>query len=159
MNEARPVAQLRLPSVDQVLRTSAGALASARFGHDAAVGAIRTTVAVVRGNIRSGRAASPEASAIATAALELLEQADAPSLRRVFNLTGTVLHTNLGRAVLPECAIRAATDAMRSAVALEFDIGGAGRGGRDDPFPGPIPALTGAPEAPIGNKKPRAGLP
>src|SRR5258705_980938 len=158
MNEARPVAQLRLPSVDEVRRTSAGALGSAAFGLEPVVGAIRPTVAVVRGNIRGGGAGGPEASATATAALELLEQADAPSLRRVFNLTGTVLHTNLGRAVLPECAIRAATDAMRSAVALEFDIGGAARGERDDHVRGLIRELTGAEDAAIVNNNAGAVL-
>src|SRR5262245_28263842 len=125
MNELRPTSQFRLPSVDQVLRTPIGAIAVERFGHEATVGAIRKTVAAARGLVRGGAAPRPDAASIAAEALQLLEREDAPSLRRVFNLTGTVLHTNLGRAVLPDSAIAAAIDAMRSAVTLEFDVGGA----------------------------------
>src|SRR5262245_39972850 len=159
MTELRPV-RPRLPSVDQVLRTPPGMLAAGRFGHAATVAAIRSTVAALRGAIRNGDSAGmvPTPSAIAAETLERLEREDAPSLRRVFNLTGTVLHTNLGRALLPEAAIAAAVDAMRSAVALEFDIGGAARGERDDHVRGLIRELTGADDACVVNNNAAAVL-
>jgi L-seryl-tRNA(Ser) seleniumtransferase len=160
MNETRPIGRPRLPSVDQVLRTAAGTIAASRFGHDATVNAVRKTVAALRQAVRDGADVGPpcDADIIATRALGLLEREDAPSLRRVFNLTGTVLHTNLGRAVLPEGAIAAAVDAMRSAVALEFDIGGAARGERDDHVRGLIRELTGADDAAVVNNNAAAVL-
>lgn len=158
MNDTHPVRQLRLPSVDQVLRCHVGIAAAARFGHDATVNAIRRASNSVREMIRSGGGPIPDAVTMATGALQLLEYENAPSLRRVFNLTGTVLHTNLGRAVLPDNAIAAAVEAMRSAVALEFDVSGGARGERDDHVRGLIRELTGAEDAVVVNNNAGAVL-
>ena len=151
MNESRPIRPSRLPSVDRVLRTDAGVAATVRFGHKATVSAVRRTLSALRKAASGGSAARANAAAIAGEAVRLLEREDAPSLRRVFNLTGTVLHTNLGRAVLPESAIAAAADAMRSAVALEFDLSGGARGERDDHVRGLLRELTGAQDACVVN--------
>jgi len=155
MSETRPAR--RPPSIDEVLRTPTGGVAAARFGHAATVKAIRQSVAAVRDAARAA-AHVPAAETIAAWTLQALEHADAPSLRRVFNLTGTVLHTNLGRAVLPDSAIAAAADAMRSAVALEFDVDGGGRGERDDHVRGLIRELTGAEDACVVNNNAAAVL-
>src|SRR6476619_3884385 len=129
----------KLPSVDQVLRTPAAVLGIERFGRTAVVEAIRATLASARA---SGHvAAMDEVAAGALARLEALAQ---PSLRPVFNLTGTVLHTNLGRALIAEAAIDAAVAAMRSAVALEFNIASGRRGERDDHVRELLCELTGA---------------
>jgi L-seryl-tRNA(Ser) seleniumtransferase len=74
-----------------------------------------------------------------------------PALKPVFNLTGTVLHTNLGRAPLAESAIAAVTDAMRGAVTLEYSLNSAGRGHRDRAIADLLCELTGAEDACIVN--------
>jgi len=150
--------RIDLPSVDEVLRSEVGLLISARFGHESAVRAIRQTLGQFREAALGGALPRPDTGAIASAALQLAEREDAPHIRPVFNLTGTVLHTNLGRAVLPEAAIEAALQAMRSPVALEYDLSAGGRGERDDHVRDLICELTGAEDACIVNNNAAAVL-
>ena len=152
------VARLReLPSVDQVLKTSAGQAAAVEFGHGQAGAAIREALAEARQAVRQG-AEPPDAASLAASAAETLAAASRPSARAVLNLTGTVLHTNLGRALLAEAAIEAAVEAMRGAVALEFDLGTGRRGERDDHLRGILCELTGAEDATVVNNNAAAVL-
>jgi L-seryl-tRNA(Ser) seleniumtransferase len=144
----------RPPSVDEVLRTQTARHATDRFGRTATANAVRAVLARVRES--GSAAASPEA--VAQGALVWLETAARPSVRRVFNLTGTVIHTNLGRAVIAEAAIEAAVAAMRHAVALEYDVAAGGRGERDDHLRGLLCELTGAEDATIVNNNAAAVL-
>ena len=136
-----------LPSVDEILRGPTGQLAVARHGRTASLAAVRAALDAARARLRDD-GSLPEramlAEAAARQALEFLARDEVPRLRPVFNLTGTVLHTNLGRAVLPEAAIAAAVAVMRSPAALEFDLATGGRGERDDAVRGLVAELTGA---------------
>jgi L-seryl-tRNA(Ser) seleniumtransferase len=142
-----PAGSFHPPSVDKVLRSEAGQVMAARFGHGTAVKAIRQVLAQMREAAGAAAVVCHDAAAVAAAALRLAEAKDAPGLRRVFNLTGTVLHTNLGRAILPEAAIEAAVEAMRQPVALEFDLATGKRGERDAHVRDLVCELTGAEDA------------
>lgn len=144
----------RLPSVDEVLGAPASLTAIECFGHRSTVGAIRVVLAEMRGS----RETSIASVDIAELALARLEQDDRASLRPVFNLTGTILHTNLGRALIADVAIEAAIEAMRNAVALEFDVDGGRRGERDDHLRGLLCELTGAEDATVVNNNAAAVL-
>jgi L-seryl-tRNA(Ser) seleniumtransferase len=154
MAKSAPLALRKLPSVDQVLRAPVAAAAAIRFGRSAMVAAARDTLAAARaqGVVPGG------AAEVAVAALARLEAQARPSLRPVFNLTGTVLHTNLGRALLAEAAIDAAVAAMRAAVALELDLGDGRRGERDEHVRGLLCELTGAADATVVNNNAAAVL-
>ena len=154
-----PDVRLRaLPSVDDVLKADAAVLAIDCFGWSAAVTAVRQTLDAARTALRAGKTPPSQPEAIAGAALARLTAHARPSLRHVFNLTGTVLHTNLGRALLAEAAVEAAVAAMRSAVALEFDLATGKRGERDDHLRGLICELSGAEDATVVNNNAAAML-
>ena len=144
----------RPPPVDEVLRTQTARHAADRFGRTATVNAVRAVLAQARE--AGSAAAGPEA--VAQGALVWLEAAARPSVRRVFNLTGTVIHTNLGRAMIAEAAVEAAVAAMRHAVALEYDVVAGRRGERDDHLRGLLCELTGAEDATIVNNNAAAVL-
>ena len=144
-----------LPSVDAVLRTPLAATLIERFGREPTAAAIREAIAAARAEKSAVSLGAHEA---ANAALFRLEAQDRPRLGPVFNLTGIVLHTNLGRAQLAEEAIAAATAAMRQAVALELDLATGRRGERDDAVRGLLAELTGAEDATVVNNNAAAVL-
>jgi L-seryl-tRNA(Ser) seleniumtransferase len=143
----------RLPSVDQVLRAPEAVLGIEKHGRPAVVEAVRAAIASARA---AGRIAPSDE--LAVAALARVEAHAQPSLRPVFNLTGTVLHTNLGRALIASAAVEAAVSAMQSAVALEFDVGTGRRGERDDHVRALLCELTGAEDATVVNNNAAAVL-
>lgn len=146
-----------LPAVDQVLKTPLAATARERFGRQAVTDAIRAVLAKARASgLAEGRA--PEADDVAADALAELKAAEQSSLRPVFNLTGTVLHTNLGRALLADEAVKAVRGLMREAVSLEFDIEKGERGDRDDHLRTLICEMTAAEDATVVNNNAAAVL-
>ena len=147
----------QLPSVDALLQMPELGSTLERFGRPALTEAIRTILTDVREAVKSGAAPSSSVE-IATRAIDLLEASGQSSLRPLFNLTGTVLHTNLGRAILAEAAIEAATAAMREAVSLEFDLSTGARGERDDHLRALVCELTGAEDATVVNNNAAAVL-
>ncbi|TWG67391.1 L-seryl-tRNA(Sec) selenium transferase [Aminobacter sp. J44] len=146
-----------IPSVDAVLRSGTGAVLVERFGRVEATAAIRRQLDAQREAARKGEALA-DADGVAAAAMADLGASAMSSLRPVFNLTGTVLHTNLGRALLAEAAIEAAAGAMRNAVALEFNLDSGKRGERDDHLRRLICELTGAEDATLVNNNAAAVL-
>jgi L-seryl-tRNA(Ser) seleniumtransferase len=159
------------PAVDLILRHPLSQDAIVQYGRKQVTDAIRQTLADLRDKhlytmLEAALPVSvppvfiPVASAetIAARATCLLERQNMPSLRPVINLTGTVLHTNLGRAVLPEVAIQAVVVAMRQPVNLEYDIESGKRGERDDHVRGLICELTGAEDCVVVNNNAAAVL-
>jgi L-seryl-tRNA(Ser) seleniumtransferase len=140
----------RLPSVDRLLAHPAVLPLIDSLGRAVITQLLRDTLAEARAAVRTGAPLPDEA-----ALLETIRQGATalarPRLRSVFNLTGTVLHTNLGRAVLPEEAVQALVAAARSPCALEYDLDSGGRGDRDDIVSDLLRELTGAESATVVN--------
>jgi L-seryl-tRNA(Ser) seleniumtransferase len=136
-----------LPALHHLLNAPEAAALIARFSRAAVVGTLRGILDGYREERRFGIAAA----AVLDEAADVLARRFAASQRPVFNLTGTVLHTNLGRAPLPPEAAAAAAAALRGATNLEYDLETGSRGERDDHISGLLRELTGAEAATVVN--------
>ena len=120
-----------LPSVDRVLRETPHL--TERWGHERVTTAVRNELEHIRDNmelINSVDKTSILGHVVASVETEL-ENAANSSLISVFNLTGTVLHTNLGRASLPREAVDAVLAIAQTPANLEYDLPTGKRGDRD----------------------------
>jgi L-seryl-tRNA(Ser) seleniumtransferase len=149
-----------LPSVDKLLRLPAVAALLQQHGHTLVAGQARALLDSLRTQALAG---ALRESALLPAALEaaLAERVEArlqPRLRTVINLTGTVIHTNLGRALLAEPALQHLMATMAGPNNLEYDLESGGRGDRDAIVEGLLCELTGAEAATVVNNNAAAVL-
>ena len=140
-----------IPSVDRLLGLPSVQALVTKFGRQPVVTTLREVLDAARLSLRQNPSSAPDELALMTACHERLELTQRPRMRTMFNLTGTVLHTNMGRALLPEEAVSAVTAAMRSPCNLEYDLDSGGRGDRDDLVVDLLRELTGAEDATIVN--------
>jgi L-seryl-tRNA(Ser) seleniumtransferase len=139
-----------LPSVDRLVADER----LADEPHDLTVAAARVVLERARGEIRAGRQPGPLVEAV----LAELARARRPSLRRVLNATGVLVHTNLGRAPLAEEALARVAEVGRGYSNLEYDLEQGARGSRQDHLAELLRRLTGAEAALVVNNNAAAVL-
>jgi L-seryl-tRNA(Ser) seleniumtransferase len=150
-----------LPSVDRLLGHARAEALLSRFSRLYVTRHCRDILDELRTEIRQGGAIT--ASELSEAAiLARLESRIASErelrLTRVVNATGTILHTNLGRALLPQVAIDAIARVAGHPVNLEYDLARGERGQREEPVEMLLVALTGAEAATVVNNNAAAVL-
>ena len=150
-----------MPPVDECIRAAEARPVLAELSRAYLKALVTRAQRAMRSAIADGKSAAANREDIVkeiVAEVERAATADEPALKSVVNATGVVLHTNLGRAILPEAAIEAVAQAARSAVNLEFDLEGGGRGDRDALVESELCALTGAEAATVVNNNAGAVL-
>ncbi|UWZ93692.1 L-seryl-tRNA(Sec) selenium transferase [[Pasteurella] aerogenes] len=151
----------QLPSVDKLLKTPEGENFVAEFGHSAVVKVIRQLLQQARAQIKQQNKLPHFWTDFGLTISEIqhhLSLQQQVKIQSVHNLTGTVLHTNLGRALWSNAAQQAGLNAMRQNVALEYDLNEGKRGHRDNYINELLQELTGAEAACVVNNNAAAVL-
>lgn len=133
-----------LPKVDEVLEQPAVKAAAAHLPHDVVTDAVRSEIDRLRSDILAGGTPVVSVPAIAARAAQRAQALQKPSLRRVVNASGVIIHTNLGRSVLAPAAVQAVNDVIAGYSTLEYDTQKMARGSRHAHCEPLICALTGA---------------
>ena len=151
----------QLTSVDKLLKMPQGQQLISEFGHSAVVVACRTLLVQARQFIQQHQQLPInflDFERTFAALQQYLQQQNQVQIKAVHNLTGTVLHTNLGRALWSEDSQQAALAAMRQNVALEYDLDEGRRSHRDNHISELLCRLTGAQAACVVNNNAAAVL-
>ncbi len=157
--DASPAARsVHLPAVHLILSDGACQRLIAEYGREQTLAGARALLTRLRGQLLGGGSADTGIPALIDALARQLASDNRSQLRPVFNLTGTVLHTNLGRALLPDSAVQAVAEALRWPMNLEWDIATGKRGDRDNLVEQLLLELTGAEAATIVNNNAAAVL-
>jgi len=146
MVNSAAAARRALPSLDRLLGSAAVTALISEHGRSRVTETLRQALDAERERLAQPDAAWDEQQFLQSCS-SALKQGAAPSLKPVFNLTGTVLHTNLGRAVMPKSAAEAVMAAMTRPVNLEFELANGGRGERDSHVERWLKQLTGGEKA------------
>ncbi|MGD9833010.1 MAG: L-seryl-tRNA(Sec) selenium transferase [Piscinibacter sp.] len=149
-----------LPSVDRLIRSPDSAALLAEHGHTLVAGEARALLDGLRVRALAGalEAGDVQPAALQAALRSRIDARLAPRMRRVLNLTGTVIHTNLGRALLAEPALQHLLAMMAGPNDLEYDLASGGRGDRDSIVEELLCTLTGAQAATVVNNNAAAVL-
>ncbi|HET7527504.1 MAG TPA: L-seryl-tRNA(Sec) selenium transferase [Burkholderiaceae bacterium] len=149
-----------LPSIDVLLRGDAARALLAAHGHTLVVAEARALIDALRAQALAGELTTTalNAQVLERALVRRVHLRLAPRLQRVLNLTGTVIHTNLGRALLAEPALQHLLAMMAGPNNLEYDLASGGRGDRDHIVEDLLTHLTGAPAATVVNNNAAAVL-
>jgi L-seryl-tRNA(Ser) seleniumtransferase len=148
----------KLPSVDRLLNHSPALVA--QFGAALVTEQARALLGELRQQLLAGEtpACALDEAGLAQVLAGRCAQRLAPRMQRVINLTGTVIHTNLGRAVLPQAAIEHIAAMMAGPNNLEYDLASGSRGDRDSIVEGLLCEITGAEAATVVNNNAAAVL-
>ena len=148
-----------LPSVEKLLAFPALEPLLCRYQRAYVVDMIRAVLSSLRQEIMAGAIAESitEATIVHRVATAIAREDRSP-LRSVVNATGTILHTNLGRALLAQAAVAEIVRVATAPVALEYDLSEGGRGDRDAVIEADLLALTGAEAATVVNNNAAAVL-
>ena len=147
-----------LPSVDRLLRGDAARALVAEHGHTLVAGEARALLDDQRAQALAGTLERATVQRCGALLAERVAARLAPRMRRVLNLTGTVIHTNLGRALLAEPALQHLLAMMAGPNDLEYDLASGGRGDRDSIVEELLCTLTGAEAATVVNNNAAAVL-
>jgi L-seryl-tRNA(Ser) seleniumtransferase len=149
-----------LPSIDLLLRGEFSRSQLAAHGHTLVAGETRALIDALRAQAIAGTLskAALEPLALEQALAKRVQARLAPRLQRVLNLTGTVIHTNLGRALLADSALQHLLAMMAGPNNLEYDLASGCRGDRDSVVEELLTTLTGAQAATVVNNNAAAVL-
>lgn len=136
-----------LPSIDRLLNASAMAPLVADFGAES----VKQVLRAMQAHWRTQRQAPDWALDPAACAAQVARDLERSGYRAVFNLTGTVIHTNLGRALPSPTLFDEVRDLVTRPMNLEFDLNTGKRGDRDAPVERRLTLLTGAEAATVVN--------
>lgn len=149
-----------LPSVDKLLRLEASRALLEANGHTLVANEARALLDGLRAGAVAGTLprSEVEPAALASALAARVRARLAPRMRAVLNLTGTVIHTNLGRALLADSALQHLLRVMRAPNNLEYDLASGTRGDRDSLVEDLLCTITGAQAATVVNNNAAAVL-